>query len=211
MSVIDFVVTPATNPASYLLACVAGIATSVGPCVAPRYVAIVSVGAQKKGRVPRVAAFLAGTIAICVAIASAGSLVGELARFSSMIYWGLAVTLVVSGVRAASSGDAHVCADRTALETSHGSAFLLGVSTSIALSPCCTPILLAIGASSSSLGTIGVFGLAFAYAVGHIAPALALLIIANAIKRSTFAFQHAAGTVTAGITIALGLYYAVLA
>lgn len=146
-----------------------------------------------------------------MAIASAGSFVVQLAQFSSAIYWGLAVTLVISGVRALWNNDAHFCTARPVLQKSLGGAFLLGASTSIAISPCCTPILVAIGALSSTTGTSGIIGLTLAYAIGHTAPALALFMLANAVQLPGFAYQHAAGTVTAGITIALGLYYAVLA
>lgn len=215
MDIVDSALRLATTgtPASYLLALVAGIATSIGPCVAPRYAAATAISSGGgRERVARLGAFVCGTVTMSAAVASTGSLLMQLARASSIVYWGLAVALVVSGARTLWRGETHTCSTHDRSTRTAGSAFLLGAGTSMAISPCCTPILVAFGAlSGSSLGAATVAGLVAAYMIGHLAPVLFVYAAANAANDLVARYRDAAVTVGAAVTIALGLYYAALA
>ncbi len=204
---------PSGSPASYLFALIAGAATSVGPCVAPRYVAVAAISnGTRAGRLSRLGAFVAGTIAFSVAIASIGSLLIHIARFSPLVYWSLSFSLVVCGARGLWLGGGHACGRRDGSIPSTGGAFLLGAATSTTISPCCTPVLIAFGAlGGASLTPERVVALMAAYLAGHIAPALLLYTSATAARAMTAVSRDAAATVAAAVTIALGLYYAVLA
>lgn len=214
MDIVDAVLKTAITdePAAYALALLAGIATSIGPCIAPRYVAAtaLSTGAGQE-RLVRLGAFVCGTVTMSLAMASIGSLLMQLARASSVIYWILSITLVVSGCRALWFGGEDTCSAHGRSIKSAGAAFLLGAGTSMAISPCCTPILIALGALSSSLRMGSVVGLIAAYTIGHLAPVLMVYVAANTVSDAVSRYRDAAATVGAAVTIALGLYYAVLA
>lgn len=215
MDIVDTVLKAAIadKPASYVLALVAGVATSIGPCVAPRYVAATALSSgNRKGRLVCLSAFVCGTVTISVAIAFIGSLLMQLARASSIVYWVLSIALLVSGCRALWRGGEQACSAHGRSINGVGAAFLLGVGTSMAISPCCTPILIALGAlSSSSMRAGGLVGLVSAYTIGHLAPVLLVYVAAKAANDAISRYRGAAATVGAAVTIALGLYYAVLA
>ncbi|MBV8639364.1 MAG: hypothetical protein JO322_14890 [Candidatus Eremiobacteraeota bacterium] len=203
----------ANNPESYIFALVAGAATSVGPCVAPRYIAVTTISnGTAQGRFARLAAFVSGTVTTSAAIASIGSLLMHLARASSVIYWLLSAALVLSGSLALWRGGEHSCATYQHSINGCGAAFFLGAGTSMMISPCCTPVLVALGAlSAPSFGASGVAGLVSAYTLGHLAPAVLLYLVASAANDLISRYRDAVATVGASVTLALGLYYAVLA
>ncbi len=149
---------------------------------------------------------------MCGAIASIGSLLLQLARISSIVYVVLAIALLLSGFRALWRGGEHTChADERSIRNL-GSAFLFGAGTSMAISPCCTPVLIGFGALSGvSLSAAGVAGLVAAYTAGHVAPVLLAYAGAHSIQSTVFQYRDATATIAAAVTIALGLYYAVLA
>ena len=193
---------------SYALAFAAGIATSIGPCVAPRYVAIAAVaGTGSRAGAARLVAFLVGTIVVYIAVASAGSLLVRLVQVSSVTYWIFALVLIVSGTFELLRNHKHRCVDGLRRPPSLGAAVLLGAATSMTVSPCCTPILLGLGA----LVTRNLTGLIIAFSVGHLAPLMILFGAAGGLKRMLLSHQEAVRTVTAAVTIALGSYYALIA
>lgn len=216
MSVVDIALThaQARDLSAYALAFVAGLATSIGPCVAPRYVAVAALmGSANGSKLRRISAFVAGTITVYLGIASAGSAAMRLAQASSAIYFILAVVLIVSGAVTLWRGSTHACVSGDRRASTLGAAFFLGAATSTTISPCCTPILVGLGAlSATSAGTASIVALVSAYTVGHIAPLLGLSLMAAGTERKiTPAYRVAAATVSAAVTIALGVYYAVLA
>ncbi len=86
------------SPLAYPLVFAAGVVTSVGPCVAPRYVAVAALAnaARRPWRV--VAAFVAGLVGAYVALGLAAGALGALWSTSSAVYAVLAVVLAVGGL-----------------------------------------------------------------------------------------------------------------
>ncbi len=201
------------NVTSYVLALGAGVATSIGPCVAPRYAAVAAIASSgDRARLGRLLAFVAGTLTVYMAVATVGSVVIRLAQATSVIYYLLALALIVGGIVQLVRDHDHGSSAQPRHVPSFGAAFLLGAATSSTVSPCCTPILLGLGAlSATTSGISTVAGLVVAFTVGHIAPVLVLFGAAGLLKSLLSNHGGAVATVAAAVTIALGCYYAVLA
>src|SRR5215469_4609220 len=91
------------DASAYGLAVMAGLATSIGPCVAPRYFALVTLTSTgtRRSSILRAAAFILGTLVGFLGIALAGSLVFRLIGTSAIPYWTMCIVLIVCGIRAA--------------------------------------------------------------------------------------------------------------
>jgi cytochrome c biogenesis protein CcdA len=208
------------SPAAVGTLFVAGALTSVGPCVAPRYVAVTAIaGADRHPLVPT-CAFISGLVAAFVMLGFAAGLLGSLWSSSHAMYLILAAGLIVGGgialVRAAPSNE-HACvrdAPRPAAPRSLAAIFLLGACSTLVISPCCTPIVTTIVATSTAIGqplTGGI--LLLSYALGH---ALPLLFAGHFGGRLARIFPghgstQAVAIVGAVLMLALGCYYGVLA
>jgi cytochrome c biogenesis protein CcdA len=200
-----------------LTAALAGVASSIGPCVAPRYLAV---AALTGGRTPwrPVVAFTLGIVVATVAlgagatVASASvimALVAHVAAIDAIV----ALALIVFGI-ATLVRDPHRCEGAHVRDARSSGAFALGAVSAFVVSPCCTPLIVAfagLGAfardpwyAAASLG---------AFALGHAAPLL-LAGIAGATLAAplrALAASAAPAVVSGSLTIALGAYYAVLA
>lgn len=190
-----------------------GLATSVGPCVAPRYLAIVSMTSSPRGgRAGLLGAFVAGTLCVYAVIAATGSFVVRLAAYSAYVYLLLAIALGAAGLRQVWNASGSRCSHRAREFSTHGGAFCLGAASSLAISPCCTPILVAFGTlSAAAPSPLALLPLVVSFTAGHLAP-LAFVLIGADIRRDLAAgCRWAIETVTGAIAIALGLYYLVLA
>lgn len=197
-----------------LLAFAAGITSSFGPCIAPRFVVVASLTAGTSGwtRWARLGAFIAG---LCTSFALLGTIAGALgyiASYSSYVYGALAIALVAGGIGAIVSP--HRCrAAHPSSKPIASAPFVVGLTFTAVGSPCCGPIAAALGGLSTAGGNV-TFGalLLGAFALGHALPLVVLA--AGAVPIVTYlrarALDSAFATVSGALMIALGGYYAVL-
>jgi cytochrome c-type biogenesis protein len=210
------------SPAALGLVFLAGVVTSIGPCIAPRYVAIAAiVGRDRRPIVPTLA-FVLGLIGSYVALGFAGGLLGTVWSLSSTIYVVLAAGLIGSGcialARAVPSDPIAQCCARPTpaggAQRSLGAIFLLGAASAFVLSPCCMPIVAAIVATSTAIGKplLGA-ALLLSYAAGHALPLLFAGGLGSVVRRFVPRAMSGQGPaiVSAVLMLALGIYYAVLA
>jgi cytochrome c-type biogenesis protein len=192
----------------------AGLTTSVGPCVAPRYLALAALVANMNGRRRwlRVICFMAGLLLCYGVLAATASLVGAVVALSRFLYLGLAVCFLGLGLRGLIVTQS--CERARMVGTSSGLALITGGALGLVFSPCCTPVvgLMAIvttatGSPFTALLTVLAFGL------GHVAPLATVALGLDLGER--LAFRHvlddAMVTIGGGLSLALGCYYGVLA
>jgi cytochrome c biogenesis protein CcdA len=196
----------------------AGAVSSIGPCVAPRLIAAVGLTAAKDLResVKIMGSFICGLVLAYACFGAIASLVGRAVQFSAVIYGVLAAALGCAGTAMlwAGRGD-RLCAQHMARRnTGIGASFLIGASFALVVSPCCTPLVVAILAYTTASGD-PLYGssLLAVFAMGHALPLLGVGAgaqkIATMLSRANL--QDAASTVAAALMLALAAYYAVLA
>ncbi|HWT06236.1 MAG TPA: hypothetical protein VN224_10800, partial [Xanthomonadales bacterium] len=130
------------SPLACPLVFAAGAVTSIGPCAAPRYVALAALvnASRRPSRI--VAAFVAGLVGAYVALGAAAGALGALWSASRLVYAALAIALAVAGLatllRGGGASHAHgnVSHDDAGARTSLGGTFLLGASSAFVVSPC---------------------------------------------------------------------------
>lgn len=192
----------------------AGLATSVGPCVAPRYLALAAIVADANGRAKwlRVVGFATGLLLCYGLLAVTASLIGTLLAFSHLIYLGLAACFFCFGLRllALDQGRLHRC-ERDRLG---GSALLTGGALGLVVSPCCTPAVATMASVASlSSSPFASLTVTLAFALGHIAPLASVGLglrwgTRNAVSP---ALQSASSVIGGGLSLALAGYYGLLA
>lgn len=196
---------------------VSGVFSSVGPCVAPRFIAVAGLTADKAGveRCALAGAFIGGLVCAYAAFGALAPLVGRMIALSSYMYGTLSITLAFAGAVALWRGNTS-CAHqhRAALQTSVGGALLLGASFAFVVSPCCTPVVFAILAYTSGAGSSAyACALLACFALGHALPVAALASGTQLVNRYLLrdAVRQAATVVGAALMLGLSMYYAVLA
>lgn len=195
----------------------AGAVSSVGPCVAPRFIAVAGLAAGKS-RIQTavlVSAFIAGLTVVYAAFGAIAPLLGQVTRFSGCTYAMIAVALSAAGCLTLWRGH-NGCAHEPGRHGGGGSggAFLLGGSCALVLSPCCAPLVLGILTYASGSSTVGyASGLLACFALGHALPVLAVGFGVNGITQllQRHAVLQASCVVSASLMLGLGGYYAVLA
>jgi cytochrome c-type biogenesis protein len=192
----------------------AGLATSVGPCVAPRYLALSAIAARTTGRARwiRTGSFIAGLLLCYALLAATASLIAQLTAFSRIVYVLLASGFAVFGlaaliVRRSCTHSGHRRATGTG-------ALVSGSALGLVLSPCCSPViamLATVGLSSGSLEA-SLWGV-LAFAAGHVAPLATIGFGFNIIERlvPVRAFSGAGATISGALAFALAAYYGLLA
>lgn len=204
---------------AYPLLFAAGVATSIGPCVVPRYLTIAALAHASRRPRERITAYVAGIVAAYVLIGVAAGALGALWQTSGIIYAALAALLAAGGVATLlherhACGDA--CCDRTATAPGGGlgGALLLGAASAFVVSPCCTPLIAGI-AGLTVLGGRAAEGAALlgAFALGHVVPLLSAgtvgTRIARAMARATV--SEAPAVIAGTLMLALSAYYGLLA
>jgi cytochrome c biogenesis protein CcdA len=221
---------------AYPLVFGAGIVTSAGPCAAPRYVAVAALAHAARAPWRTVAAFTAGLVAAYVALGAAAGAVGTAAgalgalwSASTVIYALLAAVLLAGGIatllRAGAQSPGDACAHagtvrdtrdacRARGSASLGGAFLLGASSVVVVSPCCTPVVAAIaGLTLANDRAAEGVGLLAAFAFGHAVPVACIGALgdrfAGALRR--LAASQAPAIVSGSLMLALAAYYGALA
>lgn len=199
---------------AYPLLFLAGIVTSAGPCVAPRYVAVAALAGSARRPLAVALVFALGVGGAYVALGAAAGSLGALIAWSTALYALLAVTLIGAGIVTLVRATAHVHEHRTRASVSAGGTLLLGAASALVVSPCCTPLIAAIAGLTIVSGHPASGALLLAtFALGHVAP---VLVAAVAGVRAT-GFARGIGTspvaaiVGGSLMIALGGFYGVLA
>ena len=202
----------AGSPSAYPLVFVAGLATSIGPCVAPRYVAVAALAQASRRPVVIVGAFVAGTALTYVALAIVAAAVGQLWSASHAVYAGFALILAVAGVAALVRADGRRgCAH---LHARAGGPFLLGATSALVVSPCCTPVVAALAGLTALAGHTGTaIALSATFALGHGSPLIAAGLLGARIAPlfARAAASQAPGIVSGALLLALAAYYGILA
>jgi cytochrome c biogenesis protein CcdA len=210
---------PVTHPVlAPALSFAAGLATSFGPCIAPRFVAIAGLAANARGaaRWLRVAAFVVGLCTSYVLLGSIAGALGMLAAYSSYVYGALGLGLVVAGVgtlvRMPHSPACAAAPHRPSV--SQGATFATGFALSAVSSPCCGPIAAALAGTSLASGNAAFGGaMLAAFAFGHAVPLVA--VACGSMRVGAFLAARSAtpalSTVGGALMVALGTYYGLLA
>ena len=201
------------------LVALAGLITSVGPCVAPRYIALAALAGEGR-RTLTVTAFVAGMLAAYVALGFGAGLMGQLAGHASVVYAVLALALAASGLvtLARGPGCTH---DHDADTHAHprprrlSGVFSLGAASALVVSPCCTPVVAAVlGMSAVDGNPLSRAALLAAFAAGHAAP---LFCASAGSARSmwsrsvrVWSASPAPAVVSGSLLLALGGYYGLL-
>lgn len=213
---IEAAVTAAARQSAWApaLAFVAGVVTSIGPCVAPRFVAVAALASSPgAARWKTVAAFAGGLCASYVVLGLASGFAGRFAQ-STGIYTVMSVVLLAAGLKALWSDVREPCRHAAPKPRSLGAACLMGMSFAFVTSPCCTPVVAAL-ASVSAAAAAPFFGaeLIGAYAAGHALP-LALAGFGWQWAGARFegrSLSAAMQTVAGALMLALAAYYGTLA
>jgi cytochrome c-type biogenesis protein len=192
----------------------AGLSTSVGPCVAPRYLALTAITAHTRGRSRylRVVCFVAGLLACYALLGTAASLIGQVEVFSRVIYLALAAAFLGFGLHALLVRRS--CAHSARRQPLGGIALASGGALGLVLSPCCSPVVAIIASVGLSPGSIATsLTGALAFAAGHLAPLATIGLGVGASERLTGirALSGAGSTVSGGLALALAAYYGLLA
>ena len=211
---------------AYPLVFAAGAVTGLGPCAAPRYVALAALTHAARRPWSVVAAFTTGLVGAYVALGIGAGAIAALWSVSSAVYAALAAALAAGGVvmllrgnhsgheqeRCATGGGCRASAgDRRA---SVGGAFLLGASGALVISPCCVPVLAGIAALTVATGrTVAGVALLAAFACGHVVPVLAAATIGARCSAllARVANAEAPAVVAGGLMLSLSAYYGALA
>ena len=205
-----------SRPAAFGLVFAAGVVTSIGPCMAPRLIAISSLSARGHGTKAYAAAgaFVAGLVVAYASFGLFASMLGEVSALSRWIYLCIAAGLAAGGVTTLmrQRSCAHSASDSTIVAP--GAAFLLGGSFAFVISPCCTPLVVAILAYCTQMHNAAYgAGLLAVFALGHAVPVVALAggtsVVVSALRR--FNLDEAMRVVGGSLMLALCGYYLCLA
>ena len=208
------------SPLAYPLVFVAGAVTSIGPCAAPRYVALAALVSASRRPVRVIAAFVAGIAGAYVLLGIAAGAVGVLWSASALVYGALAVVLAGAGIATLLRGDraSHVHDEEpvpySGARAGAGGTFLLGASSAFVVSPCCTPVVAGIAGLTTASGHTGTgVALLATFACGHALPLVSAGALGTRLARSLrrVAASNAAAVVAGTLMLALAAYYGVLA
>jgi cytochrome c-type biogenesis protein len=200
------------RPQALPLAFAAGLLTGFGPCTAPRYLALAPL-LNGGGRMRTTGLFVAGMLLTYAAIAFGMGVVVNVTRAASAVYLVFSAALVILGLRMLlRTGD---CAHGHAGgHTRASGAFTLGAASALGVSPCCTPVLIAVSGATAADGNVAArLILLAAFVLGHAAPLFAAAPLAGTLERGAkrWNLDPAPAVVAGALTIALGAYYGLLA
>lgn len=209
----------ATSEASayaFPLAFAAGAVTSIGPCVAPRFIAVAGLTCNRKVKsaLALAGAFVGGLCAAYALFGAVAALLQHVVRFSSTVYAFIALSLFVAAlVQLWTDQPVDHVHEVTRPTTTAGAAFLAGISFALVVSPCCTPLVAGIIAYTSMAGK-PLYGSAVlaCFAVGHSLPVFAVAMGARecGLFFDRLAVRSAAKVLSAGLMLTLAVYYSVL-
>lgn len=202
------------SPSALPLLFACGVVTSIGPCSAPRYVAVTALTHASRRPFGPAALYALGLIGGYVCLGATVGALTAVRLWSAWIYAALAAGLALSGLRMLLRRHVH---DESAPPTSgasRGGALLLGAASVLVVSPCCTPIVAAI-AGVTMLGGRATDGVIFlsAFALGHAAPLALAALAGDRLRRVTqrIVASPAPAVIAGTLMVGLGVYFAVLA
>ena len=195
------------------LVAAAGLATSVGPCVAPRYIAVAALLGERR-RTLTIAAFVAGLTTAYATLGFAAGLLAQVTGHTSALDAALAAALAAGGLATLlrRSQCTHAPQPRTPQRLS--GIFCLGAASALVVSPCCTPVVAAlIGLEGGAADPLARAALLTAFALGHAAPLVAAGSLGALCARPLRAWtaSPAPAVVSGTLMLALGAYYGLLA
>ena len=206
---------------AYPMIFAAGAVTGVGPCAAPRFVAVAALAAAARRRWAVVVAFGTGVACAYVALGLAAGTLGTLWSASRTIYLALALALAVSAFATLlrRPRDTHATCEgsrigTTPISASAGGVFLLGASSAFVVAPCCTPVLAALAGLTVASGRVAEgSALLAAFGCGHALPVLLTGAIGAklTVALRPVSASGAPAVVAGGLMLALAAYYGVLA
>ncbi len=191
-----------------------GLSTSIGPCAAPRYLALTTLMARAKGRDrwATAASFVVSLFAAYAAIMLVASLIWRALALSTALYLVCAGVFLILGIGGALAR--YRCDHTRASNSSRRPALLLGVLSGLTFSPCCSSLALLVGGAGLASGRMGTaFVMMAAFLAGHIAP----VVVTGTFTSSLSVLlegrdaRQALATINAGLMIALAGYYGLLA
>jgi cytochrome c biogenesis protein CcdA len=194
------------------LVMLAGAATSFGPCVAPRYVAVAAL-LGKRGHTLTVATFVGGLLVAYSALGFGAGLLDLVTGHASMFYLALAGVLVVAGIRTLLQTPHCAHARASAQPGRLSGVFSLGAASAFVISPCCTPIVAAVlGMAALDGNPLSRAALLAAFALGHAAPLFAAGSLGTLLEKPLRAWNAspAPAVVSGTLMLALGGYYGLL-
>jgi cytochrome c-type biogenesis protein len=197
-----------------LLVLVAGVLSSFGPCVAPRFIALSACAAQARRPKLVLLAFLCGLVSAYGSFGLAASLLAGARLYSSAIYLAVALGLFAGGLATiVHATPAPGRDDAPKAERTLGGVFLLGASFAFVISPCCTPLVAVILAYTSFVG-LPLYGAALLalFAIGHALPIVLYGAVSVRVSRAflRFSLGQAVGVISGALMLALAAYYALL-
>lgn len=191
----------------------AGLASSTGPCLAPRLAAITAttIGCRGVARAIRIGVFAAGS---CGGYAVLGLLAGAVRRLGELspgVYAILAAAFAVLGVAALIRRTHRTCCGpQTPAKLPLSVLALAGAALAFAGSPCCGPVAAALLAAAPASDPRAIVP---AFAAGHVLPLVAVALGWPSLATAAAARTAEPAVNTVGGAVALGLagYYALLA
>jgi cytochrome c biogenesis protein CcdA len=192
----------------------AGVLSSIGPCVAPRLLALAACVTNARRPLRVTLAFVVGLVAAYAAFGAAASLLGQMRALQAWIYAVVAIAAIVGGAWQLVAARPHVHGEpHVGTAPSLPGVALLGASFAFVVSPCCTPLVVAIAAYAANAADpwYGVALLA-TFALGHAVPLFVTALGGVRFGRFLGRVVHAqaVGIVSGALMLGLGAYYALL-
>lgn len=190
----------------------AGLVTSCGPCVAPRYVALAAL-LDDRARARTIATFVAGMLLVYALLGFGFGVLGLVTGQASLLYVVLSAALLAGGVRTLLAADCCIADGRPARKLRTSGAFSLGAASALVVSPCCTPVVAAVAGFAGGESAAGTRVLLLAaFALGHAAPLFAAVPLGAVVDRRLPFWNRGPGSaiVSGALLIALGGYYGLL-
>lgn len=194
---------------------VAGVVSSFGPCVLTRVVAVAGISSEmpRGKRYWASVSFAAGLVMTYAGFGAIAGLLSGAAHYTHAFYAALAAGCLLAGAATLlRDTGAHRCLPN--VKGSVGGAFLFGAAFAFVVSPCCTPVLMAVLAYGAQSGdTRNVYLLLAAFALGHASPVFAAALLAERVREisARIAASDALRVVTGGLLLSMSAYYGCLA
>jgi cytochrome c-type biogenesis protein len=133
---------------------------------------------------------------------------------STFVYGALAVALAIGALWTVLRATPQACAhDHTGPPASYGAIFVLGASTSLVFSPCCTPLMVSVASVALALSRpMQGAAILAAFGLGHALPLLALGGVAGRLGHwfSVRRLQQFATVGSASVMLFLAVYFGLL-
>jgi len=195
---------------------VAGVVSSIGPCVAPRYLAIAGFASGARRPTRAAAAFVTGLIAAYLVLGYTAGWLGSIRGLATIVDACMAAALGAAGTvmiwRAEPAGQ-DTCSHH-AQDVPMGGPLLLGAASAFVVSPCCTPMLAAIVATAAELGRpLAGAAILACFAIGHALPLFLISSPGTLVGRFrlTGGASQAPAIIGGALLLCLGAYYGALA